>query len=229
VKIPFLDDCAITAGIREASELDPARSDRIWTLLGSRSASVLGLGSGAARVGRVDMARKLNRVGILQTENLLETLANLHQNLLTLLRAATLTASSVAISATWEGLASRLGPQADTVKALAHINDDPHDFAVILVLERLADGGQHDVQPQVVDVGQLLVAEGVGPFATVLVVDIFPFGADTCFEEVVVGFLGELVGWCDVVLDTVSENSEAKKAAKDIRRCPRTPPLSRTR
>jgi hypothetical protein len=56
------------------------------------------------------------------------------------------------------------------------------------------------VHPQIVDVDQLLVAEGVGPFAAMLVVDVFPLGADTGLEKVVVGFEGELVDWSDVVL-----------------------------
>ena len=33
-----------------------------------------------------------------------------------------------------------------------------------------------------------------------LVVDVFPFRTDTGLEKVIVGFLGELVSGCDVVL-----------------------------
>ena len=44
------------------------------------------------------------------------------------------------------------------------------------------------MKPEFVDGGSAFVFELIGPFAAVLVLWIFPFGADTSFEEVVVGF-----------------------------------------
>lgn len=57
-------------------------------------------------------------------------------------------------------------------------------------------GGEPDVVDG--DFGFLFV--GVGPAAAVFVLDVFPFGADAGFEEVVVGFDADLGGWGDVVL-----------------------------
>jgi len=55
------------------------------------------------------------------------------------------------------------------------------------------------VQPEVVDGGGLAF-EAVGPFAAVLVLRVFPFGADAFLEEVVVGLKGEFGDGGDVVL-----------------------------
>jgi len=57
------------------------------------------------------------------------------------------------------------------------------------------------VQPQVVNVGGLLVLELVCPFAAVLVLGVFPLGTDTLLEEVVIGFDGESGRGCNVVLE----------------------------
>ena len=43
------------------------------------------------------------------------------------------------------------------------------------------------MQPEGVD-RRSFAFETVGPFAAVLVLGVFPFGADAAFEEVVVGF-----------------------------------------
>lgn len=56
------------------------------------------------------------------------------------------------------------------------------------------------MQPEFVDGDGALLFELVGPFAAVLVLRVFPFGADTAFEEVVVGFKGEFRGRSYVVL-----------------------------
>ena len=89
-------------------------------------------------------------------------------------------------------------PQPDTPEGFADVDDDAHDLVVALVLQHLADGCEHDVEPGVV-VG-LAALEGVGPAAAVLVLRILPFGTDAFFEEVVVGLLGEFGGGGDVVL-----------------------------
>lgn len=60
------------------------------------------------------------------------------------------------------------------------------------------------MQPELVDIDALLVAEGVGPFAAVLVLGIFPLGADALFEEVVVGLEAKFGGGGDVVLSYIA-------------------------
>lgn len=44
------------------------------------------------------------------------------------------------------------------------------------------------MQPETVDVDEFLVFELESPFAAVFVLRVFPFGLDTGFKEVVVGF-----------------------------------------
>ena len=46
-----------------------------------------------------------------------------------------------------------------------------------------------------------LVAEGVGPLAAVLVLGVFPLGADVLLEEVVVGLEGQLRDRGNIVLE----------------------------
>jgi len=145
----------------------------------------------------VGVTTKLDLLIRRQLHRLLELLPNLQQGLL-----------SRAIAAL--ALAHRPRPQPDAEEGLAHIDDDAHDLVVVVFLEGFADGGQLGVEPQFVDVDALLVFELVGPFAAVLVLRIFPFGADAAFEEVVVGFLGELGGSRNVVLvkELVRHNGE---------------------
>lgn len=138
----------------------------------------------------IDVAGELDGVGVLERQSLLEASADLHQDLATLLIGTAFATGSVAIAATWEGLAGGAGPETDTVEALAYIDHDTDNLSVVLVLESLANRSEHDVQPQVIDVDELLVAEREGPFATVLVVEILPLWADAGLEEMVVGLLG---------------------------------------
>jgi hypothetical protein len=60
------------------------------------------------------------------------------------------------------------------------------------------------VEPKRIDVDCLLVLELEGPLATVLVLAVFPFWADTLFEEMVVGLQCQVGRWCNVVLRGVS-------------------------
>ena len=129
------------------------------------------------------MTRELNHFRILHSQHLLEPLPNRHQDLLARIRRP-----GFAALITGDRLSSGPRPHADSVEALAHVDHDAHDLVVALALERLADGGELGVQPDLVDVDRRLVAEGVGPFAAVLVLRILPFGAHALFEEVVVGF-----------------------------------------
>jgi hypothetical protein len=45
------------------------------------------------------------------------------------------------------------------VEALAGVDHDAHDLAVALLLKRLADGGEHDVKPELVDGDGALLLE----------------------------------------------------------------------
>ena len=60
------------------------------------------------------------------------------------------------------------------------------------------------MQPEFVDGDVFFVFKLEGPFAAVFVLRIFPFWAHALLEEVVVGFLREVGGRCDVVLDAES-------------------------
>jgi hypothetical protein len=161
---------------------------------------VLGLRACAATVCTVRVARELDRLSSRQLQDFLELLANVHQDLLALLRRAPFATRNITVSSTRDALADRAGPDANTVEALADVDNDAHELSVVLVLERLADRREHDVQPELVDRDAALVFKLVGPFATMLVLDVFPFWSDAFLEEVVVGFEGELGDGSDVVL-----------------------------
>jgi hypothetical protein len=155
---------------------------------------VLGLSAGGTGVGRVGVAHELDGLLVGDLENLLEAVADLHENGLRLLRGALGLALLGGV-----GLgAGAAGPETDTVEGLADVDDDTHDLVVVVVLELLTNSSEQDVQPDVV-VG-LALLEGVGPAATVLVLGVFPLRADAVLEEVVVGLGGELGGGGDVVL-----------------------------
>lgn len=153
-----------------------------------------------AGVCGVGVSRELNHLCFLQHERILEPLSNLEQCLPAHFGSPALSTCGIAIATAGEWLANALGPEADTVEAFADVHHDTHDFAVVLVLERFTNGGEHNVQPQVVDVDGFLVLELEGPFSTVFVLNVFPFGADARLEEVIIGLLGEFRGWGDVVL-----------------------------
>ena len=90
-----------------------------------------------------------------------------------------------------DGLSDRLGPQTYPVKPFPHIYHHAHDLAIgMITLQCLADGCEHDVQPELVDRGSALVSELIGPLAAVLVLGVFPFGTDAFLEEMVIGFEG---------------------------------------
>ena len=121
----------------------------------------------------VSMATELDHVIRSNLQDVLEIRTNLHQRILA-----------------WT-LSLTLGPDADSVEALAHIDHDTHDLATV-VLERLADRRELGVEPEFVDIDHLFVFEAVGPFAAVLVLCIFPLWSDALLEEVVVGFYGKV-------------------------------------
>lgn len=145
------------------------------------------------------MAHKLDRLLVCDLENGLEALADLHEDDLRLLRG---TLGLALLGGICLG-ASAASPETNTVESLADVDDDTHDFVVIVILKLLTDGSEQDVQPDFV-VG-LALLEGVRPAATVLVLRVFPLRADTLLEEVVVGLGGELGRGSDVVLEEVRE------------------------
>jgi hypothetical protein len=159
----------------------------------NRLDGVLGLSSAGTRVRGVLVTRELDLLGGWKSKDLLEPLADLLQSSLTLKRVGALN-SGLALGL----LASSAGPETNTPEGLTDVDDHTHDFVVLLILESLTDGGEHDVEPGLV-VG-LAVLEGVRPAATVLVLRIFPLGTDAALEEVVVGLLRELGSGGDVVL-----------------------------
>lgn len=73
------------------------------------------------------MAWKLYNIFVPQPKYLLEFPSDLHQSF---------PGGAVSILTT----ASRLGPQADPEKRFTNVNNDTHDFLVILRLESLANG-----------------------------------------------------------------------------------------
>lgn len=160
----------------------------------------LGLGTGASTVGSIGVTRVLDRLVGGKLEDLLEALADVHQDILTLLHRSALAASNIAVAPVRDALTNSAGPDTDTEEGLAHVDDNTHDFAILLLLKRLANGGQHGVQPDVVDVAVALVLEAVGPLATMLVLGVLPLGAHTLLEEMVIGLEGQIADGGNVVL-----------------------------
>ena len=141
----------------------------------------LGLGTSATSMSRVGMTRELYNLVLLQLKSCFEALANLVERLLALFERPALASLS------WKCFTDRPGPETDTVEATANIDDNAHDFIVVFVLQVLPDSSKHDMKPERVDVDRLLVFELEGPFATVLVLAVLPFGAHTFLEKMVVG------------------------------------------
>lgn len=147
------------------------------------------------------MARKLNDIRLLQTQDFLETTSDTLQHLFPLCSGASLGALVAG-----ETLADGTSPETNTIESLANIDHNAHDLVVVVVLERFANRRELGVKPEFVDGDSALVLEGVGPFAAVFVLLVFPFGADAFFEEVVVGFEAEFGGRSDVVLESHISN-----------------------
>lgn len=161
---------------------------------------MLSLGSRAARVGAVGVARELDLLASRELKDLLEAATDVEEDLAALIVRATLSSRNVAVTTAGNALADGTGPDTNTEEGLADIDDNTHDLAVVLLLEGLADGGHHYLQPQVVDIDAALLLVLVGPLATMLVLGIFPLGTDAGLEEMVVGLEGELGNGSDVVL-----------------------------
>lgn len=146
------------------------------------------------------MTRELDHFVGRQAKGLLEASTNLHQDLAALLWGPAFATCGVAISTSGERLSDAFGPETNTVEALANVDYDTHDLAILLVLECLAYSGEHYVEPKLVDIDGLLVLELKSPLSAVLVLRVLPFWADTLLEEMVIGFLCKVGGRSDVVL-----------------------------
>jgi hypothetical protein len=166
-------------------------------------ASQFGLCARTTRMSRIGMAGELDDLAGFEVERILESLAHSHEDVAASLGGATFPAGCVAVATAREWLADALCPEANAVEALPHVDHNAHDFPIIFVLECLADGGEHDVQPEVVYVDGFLVFELKCPFSTVLVLEVLPFGPNTGLEEMVVGLDSEFGGWRNVVLCSV--------------------------
>lgn len=153
--------------------------------------SVLRLRPRTPSMLRIRMPAELQLLLRRQLDHLLEILSNLHQHLLRLALAPL-------------ALPDRSSPQPDPIESLAHVDHHAHDLVVAVLLEGLPNRSELRVQPELVNVHGGLVAPAVGPFATMLILRVLPFGADALFEEVVIGLLGEVGAGRDVVLEGVS-------------------------
>jgi hypothetical protein len=105
------------------------------------------------------MARELDCFSSRELQDLLELLADIHENLLALLRGSALASCNITVAATRDALADGAGPHADTVETLSDVNDDTHQFTIIFLLESLADRRKHDVEPEFVNGDAALVFE----------------------------------------------------------------------
>jgi hypothetical protein len=181
----------------------------------------LGLRAGAAGMSSVRVARELYRLVLLELKGLLEPLADLKESLLALL-----SSPSLALLAS-DGAANCPCPETDTVEASPHVDHDTHDLVVLLVLKVLADGCEHDMQPERVDVDGLLVLELERPLAAVLVLRIFPLGSYALLEQVVVGLERKIGGGGNVVLWGWLAGSRYDTVQGSLHKYPRTPRPSR--
>lgn len=166
--------------------------------------NVLRLCSRATSVSTVRVSRKLNLLAAGELKDLLESSANGQEDVAALFVCTALATGNVAIATTRDAFTNGASPDTDAVKSLADVDDNAHDLTVLLILERLANGAHHDLEPETVDINVALLLVLVGPLATVLVLGIFPLGADAGLEQMVVGLEGELRNGGDVVLFVVS-------------------------
>jgi hypothetical protein len=127
---------------------------------------------------------ELNLLRGRQHEDLLEVISDPLKPLLTLH-----TVGSLCVLAL-RRLARRASPKTDTPEGLADVDVHAHDLIILIGLERLTNGRQHKVEPDVIV--SLAVLEGEGPATAVLVLRVLPLGAYTALEEMVVGLLCEL-------------------------------------
>lgn len=148
----------------------------------------------------VGVTGELDGFGGGKLQDFLEAAANGQEDLLALSLGTALAAADIAVPTVWNVLSYRTSPNSDPVESLANVDNDTHDLTIVFVLERLANGSKHDVEPKRVDVDAALVLVLVRPLATVLVLGVFPLRADAVLEEMVIGLLRKLRNGDDVVL-----------------------------
>lgn len=149
--------------------------------------NVLRLGSRAASMGTVRVARELDLLAVGKLQDLFETAANTQENIFSLFIRTTLTASDIAVSAARDALTNSTSPDTDTVESLADVDNNAHNLTVVLLLQGLTDSGHDNLKPKTVDVDIALVLVLVGPLASVLVLRIFPLGAHTGLKKMIIG------------------------------------------
>lgn len=158
----------------------------------------------------LSVARELEHLVGRQLQDLLDAATNGHEDLLALLGSPALAAGHIAVAAVRYALADGTGPDTDTVEGLADVDDNAHDLAILLILQRVANGGEHDMQPQLIDVDVALLLELVRPLAAVLVLGVFPLRPHAGLEEMIVGLEGKIRDRCDVVLCNMVSSGSAQ-------------------
>jgi hypothetical protein len=120
---------------------------------------VLGFGTRASTLSAFGMTRELHHLLGRECQNLLELATDAHKDLLAFLWGTTFAACNISVAATWDALANCTGPDTDTVEALSDIADDSHDLAIAFLLQGLADGSEHNMEPQLVNINELFLLE----------------------------------------------------------------------
>lgn len=105
----------------------------------------------------VGVTAEFKDLGVWQLQDLLELLADVRENLTALLWCSALSTCSVSISTSWNALSNCSGPYTNTVESLSHIDDNAHNFSIVLVFESFADGGEKNMKPDLVDRNTSLV------------------------------------------------------------------------
>lgn len=167
-----------------------------WQLHG-----VLGTRTSTSRMSGVGVAGEFDGLRLRDLKSRLELLANGDDNVLALVGRATLTIVDVRILARGDLFSNSASPDTDAIELATDVDDDAHDLAVFFFLQGLANGSQHDTEPEVIDGDALALLGGVGPLAAMLVLRVLPFWTDALLEEMVVGLDWELAGRSDVVLE----------------------------
>jgi hypothetical protein len=107
----------------------------------------------------IRVTREIDRLARWELEDILELATDVHQDLRALLNGSSLATSNVAISTTRNALADCASPETDTEEAFTDIDNDTHDLSIILLLKSLANGREHDVKPELINLNVALLLE----------------------------------------------------------------------
>lgn len=105
------------------------------------------------------MTRELDLLVGTKLQRGLKLPADTHQDLLALLGRTTFATSNITITAARNMSTGSASPDTDTIKGLAHVDNNAHDLTILFLLERLADGRKHGMHPELVDVDGALILE----------------------------------------------------------------------